>query len=134
MKIMVTGSEGSLAQMIIPSLLKAGHEVYGYDNFSRHGHIERTRSYIFKAADLGDTQAVKDIFSGQKFGACFHLAALVYGVVGFHKKPADIIADNNLMTINLLKLGHSGIAKFIYLSSSMVYERCKTLPHKEEDA
>jgi len=133
MKLLITGSEGSLAQMVIPCLLRDGHEIIGADNFARYGVIERKRNYEFLEGDLGDTSFVKSIFSRYKFDAVFHFAALVYGVVGFHKKPADIIADNNLATINLLKFGHENIEKFIYLSSSMVYERCKTLPHKEED-
>ncbi len=133
MKIFVTGSEGSLAQMVIPHLLKEGHEIIGSDNFARYGTIERKRNYGFVKGDLGDTSFVKSIFTKYKFDVVFHFAALVYGVVGFHKKPADIIADNNLITINLLKFGHESIQKFIYLSSSMVYERCTTLPHKEED-
>lgn len=134
MKILVTGSEGSLAQIIIPYLLKNGHDVSGVDNFSRYGRIERKRDYKFRCIDLCDTVAIKSIFKDDKFDAVFHLAALVYGVVGFHKKPADIIADNNLSTINLMKFGHKNINKFIYLSSSMVYEKCFSLPHKEEDA
>jgi len=134
MKILLSGSEGSLAQIMIPYLLKAGHEIYGYDNFSRYGHIERKRDYKFEFTDLSDTHSVKAIFSRHRFDVAFHLAALVYGVIGFHKKPADIIADNNLITINLLKYGHDSIGKFIYLSSSMVYERCESLPHREEDA
>jgi len=134
MKILVTGSEGSLSQMIIPYLLKNGHDVVGFDNFSRYGHIQRKRDYQFENGDISDTSIVKNIFSKHHFDVVFHLAALVYGVVGFHKKPADIIADNNLMTINLLKFGFDKIDKFVYLSSSMVYERCNVLPHKEDDA
>lgn len=134
MKILVTGSEGSLAQIVIPHLLKEGHDIYGYDNCSRHGHVDRRRDYEFKREDMSDTASVRTIFSKQRFDVVFHLAALVYGVIGFHKKPADIIADNNLATINLLKFGHGNMGKFIYLSSSMVYERCATLPHKEDDA
>ena len=134
MKVLVTGSEGSLAQIVIPYLLKSRHDVLGLDNFSRHGTIERKRDYKFEFTDLCDTQSVKNIFSKQRFDIVFHLAALVYGVVGFHEKPADIIADNNLATINLLKLGRDKIDKFVYLSSSMVYESCPSLPHKEEDA
>ncbi len=133
MKILVTGSEGSLAQMVVPHLLGEGHEIVGVDNFVRYGTIERDRKYVFMKGDLCDTSFVKKVFSEYGFGAVFHFAALVYGVIGFHKKPADIIADNNLATINLLKFGHEKIKKFIYLSSSMVYERCKSLPHREDD-
>lgn len=133
MKIMITGSEGSLAQMVIPYLLKEGHEIVGVDNFARYGLINRDRNYEFITGDLGDTAVVKSIFSKYTFDAVFHFAALIYGVVGFHKRPADIIADNNLMTINILKMGRERIKRFIYLSSSMVYERSMRWPHKEED-
>ncbi len=133
MKILITGSEGSLAQMVIPYLQKDGHEIIGVDNFARYGLISRDRNYEFITGDLGDTSVVKSIFSRYAFDTVFHFAALIYGVVGFHKRPADIIADNNLMTINILKTGHEKIKRFIYLSSSMVYERSMRLPHKEED-
>lgn len=133
MKILITGSEGSLAQIVIPYLQRDGHEIVGIDNFARYGHIERERSYEFITGDLGDTAVVKSIFDKNEFGAVFHFAALIYGVIGFHKRPADIIADNNLMTINLLKYGHEKIKRFIYLSSSMVYERSMKWPHAEED-
>lgn len=133
MKILITGSEGSLAQIVIPYLQKDGHEIVGVDNFARYGHIERDRNYEFITGDLGDTTVVKSIFSKYTFDAVFHFAALIYGVVGFHKRPADIIADNNLMTISLLKYGREKIKRFIYLSSSMVYERSMKWPHKEED-
>lgn len=133
MKILITGSEGSLAQMVIPYLQKERHEIVGIDNFARYGHIERERNYAFMTGDLGDTAVVKSIFAKHAFDAVFHFAALIYGVVGFHKRPADIIADNNLMTINLLKYGHDKIKRFIYLSSSMVYERSMKWPHHEDD-
>jgi nucleoside-diphosphate-sugar epimerase len=133
MKILITGSEGSLAQIVIPYLLKDGHEIIGVDNFARYGLIERERKYEFITGDLGDTAVIRSIFSRYRFDAVFHFAALIYGVVGFHKRPADIIADNNLTTINLLKFGHENIKRFIYLSSSMVYECSMKWPHKEED-
>ncbi|MCX8090182.1 MAG: NAD(P)-dependent oxidoreductase [Verrucomicrobiae bacterium] len=133
MKILVTGSEGSLAQMVIPHLLAAGHTIVGVDNFARYGHIQRQRPYEFHTGDLCDTAVVRDLYARHNFDVVYHFAALVYGVVGFHKKPADIIADNNLITINLLKYGHDRLRRFIYLSSSMVYETSRSWPHREEE-
>ena len=132
MKILVTGSEGSLAQAVIPLLLSKGHEVLGVDNNTRYGKIDRPRNYEFQTRDLCDTASVQGLFSDQTFDAVLHCAALVYGVVGFHSRPADILADNGLPVINLLKYGHAHIGKFVYISSSMVYERC-TPPHFEPD-
>lgn len=134
MKMLISGSEGSLAQMVIPEFQKLGHSIIGVDNFARYGTIDRKRNYEFLQMDLTDSSSVKDLFSKHQVDIVFHAAALVYGVIGFHEKPADIIVDNNLMTMNLLKHGADKIRHFIYLSSSMVYERSKTVPHKEEDA
>jgi UDP-glucose 4-epimerase len=133
MKILVTGSEGSLAQMVIPRLLAEGHSIVGVDNFARYGHIKRDRPYEFHTGDLCDTATVKQLYAEHHFDCVYHFAALVYGVVGFHKKPADIIADNNLITINLLKYGRGRVKRFVYLSSSMVYETSRSYPHKEEE-
>jgi UDP-glucose 4-epimerase len=133
MKLLVTGSEGSLAQMVIPRLLAEKHSIVGVDNFARYGQIKRERPYQFHTGDLCDTATVKELYAKHSFDCVFHFAALVYGVVGFHKKPADIIADNNLITINLLKYGHDRLKRFIYLSSSMVYETSKHYPHQEEE-
>jgi nucleoside-diphosphate-sugar epimerase len=77
---------------------------------------------------------VNDLVQKYAFETILHAAALVYGVVGFHEKPADIIVNNNLMTMNLFKYAAGKIDRFIYLSSSMVYERCLTVPHYEQDA
>ncbi len=134
MKVLVTGSEGSLAQMVIPCLLEGGHDVIGVDNFCRRGEVDRSREYEFVRGDLTDSATVRQMFVDHDIDVLFHMAALVYGVVGFHKKPADIIVDNNLMSMNLMKYGADKIDKVVYLSSSMVYERCKSVPHREEDA
>jgi nucleoside-diphosphate-sugar epimerase len=105
----------------------------GVDNFARHGHIQRGRQYEFFTGDLCDTATVRGLYAAHHFDCIYHFAALVYGVVGFHKKPADIIADNNLITINLLKHGCDRVKRFVYLSSSMVYETSRCYPHREEE-
>jgi nucleoside-diphosphate-sugar epimerase len=110
MRILITGSQGSLASMIIPHL--KGHTIVGMDKVDRQ--------------DLTDPQCIPK----EEYDLIIHCAALIYGVVGFHKCPADILADNILMTINLLK--YAKTKKFVYISSSMVYERCLA-PHKETD-
>ena len=50
MKVLVTGSEGSLMQAVIPLLLEKGYQVRGIDNFARYGDIERTRDYDLSGA------------------------------------------------------------------------------------
>ena len=119
--------------MVIPRLMADGHQIVGVDNFARYGLTARKRDYGFVTGDLCDTSTVKQLYAEHQFDCIYHFAALVYGVVGFHKKPADIIADNNLTTINLLKYGHDRVKRFVYLSSSMVYETSRSYPHREEE-
>lgn len=45
MRILVTGSEGSLAQMVIPMFQELGHTIVGCDNLSRHGIQCREKRY-----------------------------------------------------------------------------------------
>jgi len=105
--------------MVIPHLLSEGTRSSGGQLCAPRPHPARAK-YDFQTGDLCDTAIVKQLYAAHRFDCIYHFAALVYGVVGFHKKPADIIADNNLITINLLKYGHDRLKRFVYLSSSMV--------------
>ncbi len=132
MKILVTGSEGSLMQAVMPLLLEKGYAVRGIDNFARYGEIERERSYEFIRGDLTDMSFVEEIT--KNVDAVIQAAALIYGVGGFHKYPADILSKDIVLHQNVLQaMLKNNINKIVYISSSMVYERCLTHPSKEED-
>jgi nucleoside-diphosphate-sugar epimerase len=130
--LLVTGSEGSLAQWII-GLLKDDFFIVGVDNFNRYGVIERARDYKFYQLDLTDSTVIGQVFVDQQIDYVLHCAAQIYGVKGFHKYPADILSNNLVSTSNVLQqcVQHS-VKKIIYISSSMVYENCQTFPLKEE--
>jgi nucleoside-diphosphate-sugar epimerase len=131
-KVLVTGSEGSLMQAVIPLLREKGHSVKGVDNFARYGEIERTRDYEFIRGDLTDVDFVEEVVNGSD--AVIQAAALIYGVGGFHKYPADILSKDIALHQNILhSMVKNGVGKMVYISSSMVYERCKTHPSREED-
>ena len=132
MKIFVAGSEGSLMQAVISRLLIKGHEVAGADNFVRYGRIERKRDYEFIEGDLTDMQFVKKAMNGTD--GVIQGAARIYGVGGFHKYPADILSHDVTLHQNILWTAvNNNIRKVSYISSSMVYERCRNYPGKEED-
>lgn len=132
MKILVTGSEGSLMQWVIPHLIEAGHQVHGVDNFSRYKEVNRTRDYKFTKADLTDLTKVKETCKGMD--AIIQAAAQIYGVKGFHKYPADILSKDVLLHQNLLhEAVKVNLERIVYISSSMVYERSEKIPVKEED-
>lgn len=122
MKILITGSEGSLMQAVIPRLLAQGHTVVGVDNLYRYGH-KRGNSYEFHQVDLVNRSECNSLFTGVDY--VIHAAAKIYGVGGFNKYCADILSDDTTVTGNVLQacVEHD-VKKIIYISSSMVYETC----------
>jgi nucleoside-diphosphate-sugar epimerase len=122
-----------MAQLVIPRLLAQGHIIVGADNFSRHGQVQRERKYEIISADLCDTASVKQVYAAHQYDCVFHFAAMIFGVMGMHKRAADIISTNDLITNNLLKYGHDKVKRFVYLSSSMVYETSRSYPHMEDE-
>jgi nucleoside-diphosphate-sugar epimerase len=134
MKVLVAGSEGSLMQAVIPMLISHGHEVVGADNFFRHGRIERLRPYRFVEGDLADEPFVRGLFA-DGFDAVVQGAARIFGVSGFHAFPADILGRDVVLHQNILWAAKDckTLKRVVYISSSMVYERCETVPSREED-
>jgi len=126
MKILVTGSEGSLMQSVIPRLLSQGHTIIGVDNLCRYGErrTDDTR-YIFEQRDLTDRAGVDYLFVKHKPDYVIQAAARIYGVGGFNKYCADILGEDLTLHNNILKacVDHS-VKRIIYISSSMVYETC----------
>jgi nucleoside-diphosphate-sugar epimerase len=136
MRILVTGSEGSLMQWTIKHLVKNGHEVIGVDNHSRYEEYDHTRvvdpqKYEFQEVDLTDPIATERVVS--KVDAVINAAALIYGVKGFHEYPADILSNDVTIHRNILEAANEhDLRRVSYISSSMVYEQDEP-PHREDD-
>jgi nucleoside-diphosphate-sugar epimerase len=132
MKVLVTGSEGSLMQWVIPKLIEDGHEVTGVDNFFRYGRSERDRDYEFVEGDLTDENLVEDVLRDKDI--VIQAAARIFGVKGFHKYPADILNRDVVLHQHILwHAMEQQVRKVVYISSSMVYERCESVPSYEEE-
>lgn len=136
MKVLVTGSEGSLMQWTIKHLVDNGHDVLGVDNHARYDDYEHTRvvdpeEYEFEKADLTDYDRTMELVKG--VDGVITAAALIYGVKGFHEYPADILSNDIAIHRNVLEAAaEHDVGRVAYLSSSMVYERDDT-PHHEAD-
>jgi len=83
--------------------------------------------------DLKDVTQTHRAMEGMEY--CFHFAAKIGGIGYFHKYPVESLRDNTLMMINLSEAARSQqeFTRFIYISSSMVFERAMSFPSKEED-
>lgn len=126
MRILVTGSEGSLMQTVIPLLLKKGHVVYGVDNLARYGArlgIAGT-DYNFIKCDLTDRLNVDKLVEQVKPDYIIQAAATIYGVGGFNKYCGEMYKDITLHDNVLRAAVVHKVKKVIYISSSMVYENC----------
>lgn len=124
--ILVTGSEGSLMQAVIPLLLKQGHVVVGVDNLSRYGErlgIAGT-DYEFVKCDLTDPISVDRLIEAWSPDFIIQAAATIYGVGGFNKYCGEMYKDISLHDNILRASVKHGVKKVIYISSSMVYENC----------
>lgn len=136
MKVLLTGSEGSLMQWTIKHFLDAGHDVVGVDNHARYEDYEHTKvvdsdEYEFLRVDLTDYQSALDCT--EDVDAIVNAAALIYGVKGFHEYPADILSNDLTIHRNLLEAANeNGVDRVAYISSSMVYEQDEP-PHHEDD-
>lgn len=126
MKILVTGSEGSLMQAVIPLLLKNKHVVYGVDNLARYGErlgIAGT-DYTFIKCDLTDRLNVDRLVEQVKPDFIIQAAATIYGVGGFNKYCGEMYKDITLHDNVLRAAVTHNVKKVVYISSSMVYENC----------
>ncbi len=135
MRILVAGSEGSLMQWTIKHLLSEGHAVVGIDNQSRYEEemydaMKLKEDYEYVKGDLTDYSLLEDITN---IDAIIQGAAMIYGVKGFHEHPADILSNDLELHRNMYRFARErNVNRFVYISSSMVYETGEP-PHKEDE-
>src|SRR5437764_1723297 len=61
-----------------------------------------------------------------------HLAAIVGGIANFHKLPYTLTEVNNALTGAAIRAAlEYGVERFVYVSSSMVFERATEFPTTE---
>jgi UDP-glucose 4-epimerase len=126
-KVLVTGSEGSLMQWVIPRLKAHGFEVVGVDLEEKNSKID----YEYFKFDLRVHEPCIALLTSHKsFDAVIQSAANIYGVGGFNKYCADILIWDTSIQAHVLELALGyDIPLFINLSSSMVYENCIQNPN-----
>lgn len=125
MKIVITGSEGSLMQSLIPKLLSRSHDIIGIDNLYRWGSKSSRagKDYAFYQQDLLDQESAIGLFA--RADAVVHAAAKIYGVLGLSHYRADILGDDTAVCRNVLQACRKNdVPRLVYMSSSMVYDSC----------
>ena len=125
MRILITGICGFVGSTVARSLLAAGHQVVGFDNYIRPGS-ETNREPLEKlgvrviTADLRDPAAMAALPPADFVIDAAANASVLAGVDG--RTSSRELVDHNLSgTINVLEYCKAHRAGFILLSTSRVY-------------
>ena len=133
--ILVTGGLGFIGHNVVLRLQHGGHDCMVYDNKTTYGVIPQAEIDFVMAQrlrrlsaltklyqqDISDRSAVEWLFQIQQFDTVIHLASFPRQKV-VNQDPA---AGSRCMSEALLHLlensARSGVRRFVYISSSMVY-------------
>ena len=129
-RVLVTGGAGTIGAAVVRRLLAdADFEVRVSDQrpapqWMREGCEVHT-------GDLRDFNQAREATAG--CGQVIHLAAIVGGIANFHKLPHTLTEVNNALYNAVVRaaLDHQ-VERFVYVSSSMVFERAEQYPTTEE--
>ena len=131
--VLVTGGTGFIGSNLVLSLLDSGYDVRVFDNDFRGNekNLEAVKDKIdFVKGDIRELSDVKRAVKGIE--TIYHLA-YINGTENFYNKP-DLVLDVGIKgTINVLDAAiEEKVDKFIYASSSEVYQTPKMIPTPEE--
>src|SRR6185436_16057988 len=138
MKILVTGAAGFIGFHTAKKLLARGEAVVGLDNLNEYydvtlkmarlEQLKKLRGFSFVKLDLGDQQAMADLFAREKFQRVVHLAAQA-GVRYSIDFPHTYIQSNITGTLNVLEgCRHNKVEHLVYASTSSVYGANTNMP------
>jgi UDP-glucose 4-epimerase len=127
---LVTGGAGFIGSAVVRILAARGDEVRVVDNFSKGQTRDLPDGVEYLEGDVSDAEVARKAFDGAD--TCFHLAAKIGGIGYFHRYPAAILDDNNLMLSRVFRTAAERGTKVVYVSSSMVFERAGEFPTPED--
>src|SRR3954467_7753626 len=128
-RVLVTGGVGTIGSAGVRSLLAhPDFEIRVADQRPAPDWIRE--GCEVRAVDLRDLDATREAMAGCTH--VIHLAAIVGGIRNFHELPHTLTEVNNALYNSVVHaaLDHQ-VERFVYVSSSMVFERAQLFPTPE---
>jgi UDP-glucose 4-epimerase len=136
MKILVTGACGGIGSHLVPLLLEQGYDVLAIDNLSSGDWNNLANHPKLKTftIDITNKDALVDFALENPFTIVYHLAA-ISSLPECQIDPTRAFDVNFIGTINIVEIakGQQNFQKFIFASTSAVYENSVSYPFSEED-
>src|SRR5258708_16719431 len=134
MKAFVTGAAGFIASNLVARLLRDGHSVVGFDNFST-GQMQflegalRSSAFQLVREDLSNVDRIAQAISGADI--VFHLAANADVRFGTDHPRKDL-EQNTLCTSNVLEaMRLAGVRRLAFSSTGSIYGDSDVIPTPE---
>jgi UDP-glucose 4-epimerase len=134
MKAFVTGAAGFIGSNLVDRLLRDGHSVVGFDNFST-GQMQflegalRSSAFQLVREDLSNVNAIAQAISGADI--VFHLAANADVRFGTDHPRKDL-EQNTLCTSNVLEaMRLAGVRRIAFSSTGSIYGDSDVIPTPE---
>jgi UDP-glucuronate 4-epimerase len=138
LKVLVTGAAGFIGYHTSQRLLAAGYPVVGLDNLNNYYDVslkkarlallQKHPAFRFEQVELTDRDAMRNLFSQERFARVIHLAAQA-GVRYSLEAPHAYIDSNVTGTLNVLEgCRHNAVEHLVYASTSSVYGANTKMP------
>lgn len=113
MKILVTGSKGTLGTPLVKELIKRGYEVWQCD-------LQHQRDDNYIRADVSNYRQLERVFEANQYDYVYHLAA-EFGRINGEEYYDTLWETNAIGTRNILEWQKKKGFKLIFASSSEIY-------------
>lgn len=129
----IAGIAGFIGSSLARALIKAGHDVAGFDNLSTGLRENVPHEALFFEGDAQNRDLYEKILPRRKFDAVFHLAEQSSTAASF-EDPALDLSCNAESALHLLRYAaENDCRRFIYSSSKSVYGQKPDRPVSEDE-
>ena len=128
--VLVTGGAGMIGTAVVRRLLRESSLSVRVADQREAPAWMRSSCELFQG-DLRDLENAREAARG--CDRIIHLAAIVGGIGNFHKLPYTLTEVNSALYNAMFHVGiENAVDRFVYVSSSMVFEQAKVFPTPED--